>query len=64
MKAELVEKLDELEKLVKRMDVPEFKVRNVGWLNRNLAIRNKDAKGFERANELIVELLKNGISNG
>ncbi len=64
MKAELAAKLDELETLAKKMDVPEYRVRSVGWMNRNLAIRNKDDKGFERATELIRELLKNGVSNG
>jgi hypothetical protein len=64
LKKELAEMLDELESLTRKMDVPPFKVRNVAWLNRNLAVRNKDAEEYPRAKELIKELLSNGVANG
>lgn len=54
-----------LAKLLESMDVPEKRrdvsnTSNLNWLLRNLAIRNRDNKDFALAEELIINLLKNG----
>ena len=64
MKIELQDMLDELEKLASKMDVPDYRRRSPGWMNRNLAVRNKDSEHYPRAQELIKELLSNGVANG
>lgn len=62
MKAEHAELLQELERLTSKMDVPTYRRRNVRWLERNLALRNADRPEFQRAKEIIGELLQNGIA--
>lgn len=61
-KKEIAVKLDELESLTKTMDVPEFKRRNVYWLRKHLADRNKSHKNFEKAFSIITELANWGVS--
>lgn len=61
MKAELEKMLDELEKLTENMDVPDFRVRNVGWLSRNIGARNSNHPDFAKAMELIKKLRSNGV---
>jgi hypothetical protein len=62
LKAELADLLDELEQITRKLDVPLYRRRNVRWLERNLAIRNSGKPGFDRALEIIGELLQNGVT--
>jgi len=61
VRAELVQKLDDLEDLVENMDVPEFKRRSVRWLDKNLGVRNTSHPDYEKAKGLIKELLSHGV---
>ena len=54
--------LDELERITAKLDVPFYRRRNVRWLERNLAIRNSGKPGFDRAMEIIGELLQHGVA--
>lgn len=63
MKKELQEKLDRLESLTRKMDVPSGRRRNPGWLNRNLCVRNLTHKDYEIVMELVKELLSNGVTH-
>lgn len=47
-----------LDEILKTMDVPEGRKNDLGWLMRNLAIRNKEHKDFRSAVSLIKEILK------
>lgn len=53
--SDLCQSLDEI---LKTMDVPEGRKNDLGWLMRNLAIRNKEHKDFRSAVSLIKEILK------
>lgn len=44
---------NELQELLRSMDVPKFRRDDISWLIRNLPIRNSDKPGFNRAMELI-----------
>jgi hypothetical protein len=48
----------ELNRLLDSMDVPVRRKSDVMWLNRNLAIRNSSHANFKRANEIILQLLR------
>jgi hypothetical protein len=48
----------ELKSILEGMDVPAGRKTDLGWLSRNLAFRNVGHKDFNRAMELIRELLK------
>lgn len=48
---------EELQHLLNKLDVPEGRKEDFGWLSRNLLIRNKGADA-ERALELVKQLLK------
>ena len=61
MNAEVASLLDDLEKITKKMDVPEFRRRKVGWLSKNLGERNVTHPQYEEAKELIAELMKQGV---
>ena len=50
--------MDELELILDSMDIPEMRRQDLGWLNRNLAVRNSNHPDFMRAMQLIKELLK------
>lgn len=56
--------LSELERITKGMDVPVFRRRNVSWLDKHLHLRNSQHKDYEKAIQLIKELLNNGVSHG
>lgn len=55
--------LDELETVVKAMEVPEFRRRNPGWLSKNLKVRNEEHPAFPKAQQLIRTLLQNGVAS-
>ena len=63
MRAELASKLEKLEKLVSKMDVPVYRRRNVRWLQSHLHERNLQHKNYQQAMEIIEELLCNGVAN-
>ena len=50
------EKRKILDYIVEHMDVPEMRRNDLGWLSRNLAIRNSEHPGFELAESLIRSL--------
>jgi hypothetical protein len=59
------EKLDRLEKLVSKMDIPSYvNKRNVTWLSKHLAVKNKDHINYTEAQQLVDELFKQGIAQG
>lgn len=61
MRDEMLQKLDQLEKLTENMDVPLFRRRNVRWLLKNLAIRNRNHPDFQKSLEIIKELNAEGV---
>jgi hypothetical protein len=61
VRADIEAKLDTLEKLVRKMDVPAFRTRSVLWLARNMAIRNSGHANFQEAQELVKELCQLGV---
>lgn len=61
-KNEIAQKLEKLESLTKRMDVPDFKRRNVYWLRKHLAVRNDKHPNFQETITLINELANKGVS--
>lgn len=61
-KTEIAEKLTELEKLTRAMEVPEFKRKNVYWLRKNLASRNEKHRNYEKVMGIVTELANKGIS--
>lgn len=46
-----------LKLILDKMDVPEQRKTDFGWLNRNLGVRNKEHPDFERAMQIIKSLL-------
>jgi len=50
--------MNELQKILKTMDVPIQRMQDMGWLARNLGIRNKEHKDFKKAMILIREQMK------
>jgi len=48
---------DELDEILSGMDVPAMRLEDMGWLNRNLGIRNGKHPNFKRARELIKNRL-------
>ena len=46
---------NELQQLLERMDVPTLRRNDMGWLTRNLGIRNSEHPDFNRAIELIKQ---------
>ena len=63
----LVENLsnEEMVKQVKartcKMDVPEFRRTSIGWLERNLGIRNASHPAFIEVMEMVKELRRRGV---
>lgn len=55
------QKMVELEKLTRKMNVPEFRRTSIPWLSRNLAIQNSKHPDFERASGLVSELARMGV---
>lgn len=52
-----MEKAQELQHLLNKLDVPEKRKNDFDWLSRNLLIRNK-GEDAERALELVKHFLK------
>ena len=48
----------ELDDILSRMQVPEQRRKDLRWLNRNLAFRNSEHGEFDRACELIKQLMR------
>lgn len=44
---------NELQELLRSMEVPKLRRDDISWLIRNLPIKNSDKPGFNRAMELI-----------
>ena len=61
MKPEIEEKFVELQELLHDMDIPVERFRSIPWLCRNMAIRNSHHKNFQRAQEIVIELLRMGV---
>ena len=51
--------MNELQDILKTMDVPLLRQKDLQWLKRNLAVRNRDHPEFFRAMRIIHDLLKN-----
>lgn len=52
---------EELQSILKTMDIPLFRLNNLHWLNRNIQINNGDHPDLKLAQQLIKNLLKNGV---
>lgn len=63
-KTQLRELLQQLEKLVKRMDIPVYRRNNVCWLKRNLRVKNSSHPHFESVMKIVEELLSYGVGHG
>lgn len=50
--------LDALDEVLIGMQVPLNRRRDIGWLNRNIAIQNQDHPNFIKARWLINQLMK------
>lgn len=50
--------MEKLKEILDQMDVPEMRKSDLGWLKRNLGIRNSGHPLFNQAMELIKELAK------
>lgn len=48
--------VNELQEILKTMDVPKGRKWDMGWLRRNLAVRNSEHPQFARAMELVRKL--------
>jgi hypothetical protein len=53
--------INEVEYLVRKMDVPFNKKRNMRWLQDHLAERNQQHPDFEKVMQLVKTLISNGI---
>lgn len=51
----------ELLQITKSMDLPEYRRRNVRWLNKKISLRNSEHQQIDRAKEIIEQLLQHGI---
>ena len=61
MKNEKMDKgqlLDALDDALIGMTIPERRKKDIGWLNRNIAIHNEDHPNFIKARWLINQLMK------
>lgn len=52
--------LEQLGGITKKMDVPDYRRTDYRWLQRNLASRNSDKPGFDKAMVIIHELVRMG----
>jgi|LakMenE01Jun11ns_1017448.scaffolds.fasta_scaffold9656824_2 hypothetical protein len=50
--------IDELQNVLIGMDVPNQRKKDIGWLNRNLAINNQDHPNFLKAVWILKQLNK------
>ena len=62
MKTEYLNKLEELQKLIKKMDLPSYRKSvkhndDVRWLKNNLVTRNSSHVCYDKAVELINQLV-------
>lgn len=53
--------MKELKNILDTMDVPELRKQDLGWLKRNLAVRNRSHPEFHRAMTIIHDLLRRKI---
>lgn len=51
--------MKEIENIVRSMDVPEVRISDLGWLSRNLGIRNSSHPKFDEIMKLIKDKFKN-----
>lgn len=49
---------EELENILMHMDIPKLRIKDLNWLNRNLAINNSNHPDFEKAINLIKQIQK------
>lgn len=54
--------MKELQELLHGMDVPENRKNDIGWLNRNLFIRNSVHPNFEQAVVIIKQLWREKLN--
>ncbi len=52
---------DILKSLLDEMDVPNERKRDIGWLIRNLAVRNREHAKFNLAMNYILEIKRRGV---
>lgn len=57
----LHQKLDCLASLTRTMDVPDYRKRDVKWLDKNMSKRNSDHKNYSEAKQIVDELMNLGI---
>jgi hypothetical protein len=58
-------KLDQLEKLVSKMDIPGYvNKRNVTWLKKHLAVKNQNHSNYAEAKQIVEDLLRQGVTSG
>lgn len=63
-KTQLRELLQQLETLVKKMDVPVYRRNNVCWLKRHLGVKNSSHPYFMSVMKIVEELLSHGVGHG
>ena len=63
-KTNIQETLNRLERIVRKMDVPGFRRRNVSWLSKYMHERNASHPQYNEAISLVQELLSHGVANG
>lgn len=47
----------ELQNILRSFDVPSFRKTNLPWLHKNLSVRNSSNSNYDKAIELIGELM-------
>lgn len=53
----MTQKQEQLVDILKTMDIPPFRFNDLGWLSRNITIRNFGHERINEARQLIKELL-------
>jgi len=54
---------EKLEKITKKMDVPDYKRINIDWLQKNLGKRNKNHPQYDEAIKIVEELASKGMKH-
>ena len=62
MSTEYQQKLSEVEKLISKMDLPDYRKKvkhndDARWLKNNLALRNKDNKNYTKVMEILETIV-------
>jgi len=52
---------EKLSRLTLTMEIPQFRRTSVGWLNKNMKVRNAEHKNFNEAQTIIKELIRRGV---